>query len=223
MGNEINGTLAIGPCCDKNMARSCSSNPGHTTLDKTASRGTTRLAFCHPDAWLARSPSSEVPSGRQPSARSSHDGTSKPAVSNASAHLNNDWMEEQFSCLTREWTIVSATPGCLCLIIFNASAQLAQWAAGLDLVALRKLKPPSHRGSDAWIRASHEGDNPAKRPHRGLGQILPNRQDQLISRRNLNVLRRNRTAKATQTARLELLGFDQEGSGDSRSSVSRNC
>ena len=60
-------------------------------------------------------------------------------------------------------------------------------------------------------------------PVRGLGRILPIRQDQLISRRNLHVLQRNRTAKATHTARLELLGCDQEGSGDSRSSLSRNC
>ena len=115
--------------------------------------------FCHPmRGWQGSS--SEVPSGRRPSARSSYDGTSNPAVSNASTHINSDWMEEQFSCLARELMIMSATLGCRCFFIFNASAQLAQWAAGLDLTALRRPKPPSHRGSDALIRASHEGDNP---------------------------------------------------------------
>ena len=137
VGNEMSGTLAIGPCCDKSMARSFSSNPGHTSLDRNCFSRHVAACFCHPiRGWQGSS--SEVPSGRRPSARSSHDGTSNPAVSNASTHINSDWMEEQFSCLTKELMIMSATLGCRCLNIFNASAQLAQWAAGLDLTALRR-------------------------------------------------------------------------------------
>ena len=114
MGNELNGTLAIGPCCDKNMVRSCSSNPGHTSLDRNCFSRHDAACFCHPMRGWQGSPSSKVPSGRQPSVRSSHDGTSKPAASNASAHLNNDWMEEQFS-----------SPGCLCLTPYWPNGLLA--------------------------------------------------------------------------------------------------
>ena len=137
-----------------------SSNPGHTSLDRNCFSKHVAACFCQPMHGWQGSPSSEIPSGGPPSARSAHDGTWKPAASNASAHFNNGWMEEQFSCFARELTIVSATPGWRCLIIFKASAQLPKLAAGLDLTALRRPKPPSHRGSGAWTRASHERDNP---------------------------------------------------------------
>ena len=49
-------------------------------------------------------------------------------------------------------TMISATPGWRSCTIFNAFAQLAQWAAGWVLAALRRPSPPSHKRSDPMLR-----------------------------------------------------------------------
>ena len=81
-----------------------------------------------------------------------HEGVSNPASFSARSQLLTAWKHGTWSWAMPSM-IVSATTGCLSLIIFKQSAQLDQYAATLDLTADVSPSPPKERGKLAVIFA----------------------------------------------------------------------